>query len=354
MRIRKTYKLDILIYSMKKRVEFPSGKQKEIIKKLKKKSKLTWKELACTLQVKEGTLSKSYLFELCNIPYNLFKKMILMLNANEKELLKKYCGKIKKEEVIIGRKVFGEQRKFPREIKIKFNRKDVNLNISEVRFSKYDLNRKIKLPNKITPKLAEEIGMHFGDGFLSEKRYDYRLKGNPKNEKEYYKSYIKPLFKDLYNIDIILKESWKSFGFELQSKAIWEFKTKVMGIKPGKKYEIKIPEKLKVNNRKILCGFIRGLFDTDGSLRFKSQYGYDSYYPIIEISLTSKELVEEVVEILEMLGFNIWNGFNERYGRISINGIPNFKRYKELIGWSSEKNLKKVKMWEEKYPNLNL
>lgn len=221
-----------------------------------------------------------------------------------------------------------------------------------MKFSNADIKKKVILPKKISPELAEEIGMHFGDGFLSEKRYEYRLKGNPKDEKEYYLDYIKPLFKRLYNIDVNLKESWKSFGFELHSQACWEFKTKVLKINPGKKYEITIPLVLKVNNKEILCGFLRGLFDTDGSLRFKSQYGYKDYYPVIEISLTSKKLIKEVAEIFEMLGFNIWLGFNERYGRISLSEIPNFKRYKKLIGWNSQKNLNRVNEWEKQYPML--
>lgn len=334
---------------MKKRVCFIEGNQKKFIDKVKKESNLGWRDLANKFNVKEGTLSKSYRFELCNLPYDLFKKMVLIIEQNEEDVLKKYGGELKKEELVIGRKVFGEQRKFLKKIKITFTNKNLNLDTSKVKFSKYDIKKGIKLPKKITPKLAEEIGMQFGDGFLSEKRYDYRLKGNPADEKEYYLNYIKPLFKELYNVDIKLKESWKSFGFELYSQAIWQFKTKVMGIKPGKKYTIVIPDKLKVKNIKILTSFIRGLFDTDGSLRFKSRYGYKKYYPVIEISLTSKEVVKEVGEILRMFGFNIWLGFNERYGRISINGIPNFKRYKELIGWSSQKNLNKIKGWEMRY-----
>ena len=337
---------------MKKRVCFIEGNQKKFIRKVKKDSNLGWRDLANKFNIKEGTLSKSYKFELCNLPYDLFKKMVLIIEQNEEDVLKKYGGELKKEELVIGRKVFGEQRKFLGEIKIIFTNRELNLDNSSVKFSKRDKKKEIKLPKKLTPKLAEEIGMQFGDGFLSEKRYDYRLKGNPKDEKEYYINYIKPLFKELYNVDLNLKESWKSFGFELYSQAICEFKRKTLGIKPGKKYDITIPKKIKVNNQKILAAFIKGLFDTDGSLRFKSQYGYKKYYPVIEISLTSKELIGEVANILKMFGFNIWEGYNEKYGRISLNGISNFKRYKELIGWSSQKNLNKVKEWERMYPQL--
>ena len=158
----------------------------------------------------------------------------------------------------------------------------------------------------------------------------------------------------MFNVDISLKESYKSYGFELRSKAIWEFKTKVLGIKPGKKYEITIPEKLKVNNMNILTAFIRGLFDTDGCLSFKSRYGYEKYYPCISIALTSKKLIKEVGEILQMLGFNPSVTFNRKYGVILIYGVTGLKKYEKLVGWSSQKNLNKLNDWKNRYPKLNL
>lgn len=350
---RKIYKLPFLVIIMNKRVCFSSGNQKKFIRYSKNKSKLRWKELSKKLKVNENTLSKSYMFELCNIPYNIFKEILVIINKNEEDILKRYNCKIKNEKVVIGRKVFGERKKILAPIIISFENTRLNLNISKISYSRYDTEKGIKLPSKITPELAEEIGMQFGDGFLSSKRYDYRLKGNPYDEKEYYLNYIKPLFKKLYNLDINLKEYNKSYGFEVSSKALWEFKTKVLNIKTSPKYEIRIPEALKVNNKEILTAFIRGLFDTDGCVSFKTKYGYEKYYPSIEIALTSKKLIKEVAEIIKMFGFNPSVCFNERYGRICIYGISAFKRYEELIGWSSQKNLNKVKDWKNKYPELN-
>ncbi len=338
---------------MNKRVNFFKGYQKKFINDFKKQFNFSWNEFAKKLKINSNTLSKSYMFELCDIPYDIFKKIIKISNKSEEEILKKYYAKIKEESLIIGRKCFGEQRKILYPIKISFKNKNLKLDTSQINYSKFDIIKKIKFPRKLTPALAEEIGMQFGDGFLSAKRYDYRLKGNPKDEKEYYKNYIKPLFKKLYNLDLNLKESYKSFGFELYSQALWEFKTKVIGIKPGRKEKISIPSTLKVNDEKILCSFIRGLFDTDGSLCFKTKYGYESYYPEIGISLISKHLIKEVGEILKMLGFNPGIYFNNKYGRISIYGINALKKYENLIGWSSQKNLKRLNDWKKRYPQLN-
>ncbi|MBU2634234.1 MAG: hypothetical protein KJ674_03230 [Nanoarchaeota archaeon] len=337
---------------MKKRVSFVKGEQERFIRYLKDKTKLGFKNLSQELDIPEGTL-KSYNYEFCDIPYDLFKKILKLIKAEKDEILEEYKGEVRNEVLIIGRKCFGEQKKVLNKIKIDFENQELSLDISNINFSRYDLIKEIILPDKITPQLAEEIGMHYGDGFLSEKRYDYRLKGNPKDEVEYYQNYIKPLFKNLYNANINLKESYKSYGFELRSKAIWEFKTKVLGIKPGKKYSISIPERLKVNDINIITSFIRGLFDTDGCLSFKTRYGYEKYYPCISIALTSKGLIKEVGEILNMLGFAPSISYNNKYGRISIYGIKAFKRYEKLIGWRSQKNLNRLNNWKNRYPQLN-
>ena len=348
----KIYKEETLPKNMNKRVCFPEGIQKKLIKEFKKKSGLNWRELAKKSDTNENTLSKAYRFETCNIPYSLLNKISNVLKLKEKDILTRYKGKIEDEISLIKKGTFGKTKKKLDPINITFENTNLDLNSSNINYSKTDFTKKIKLPNKITPNLAEEIGMHYGDGFLSATRYDYRLKGNPKDEVEYYLSYIKPMFKELYNLDLNVKKFEKSFGFETYSKALWEFKKKVIGIKPGKKYDISFPETLKVNNIKILAGFIRGLFDTDGSLSFKSIYGYERYYPAIEISLTSKKLIKEVGEIIKMLGFNPSIYFNDKYGRISIYGVASFNRYEELIGWSSPKNIKKVSDWKRRYPNM--
>lgn len=338
---------------MGKRVIFLRGNQKKFITDLKEKSCLSWKELSRKLNINESTLSKSYAFELSSLSYELFKKMISFLGQNEKNILDSYKGKVVAEIIVIGRKVMGEQKKKFDEVNIVFKNSSLDLDISEINYSRTDKKKNLSIPNKITCELAEETGMHYGDGFLSAKRYDYRLKGNLNDEKEYYQFYIKPLFKKLYNLDIELKDYKTSYGFEISSKALWQFKTEVLGIKPGNKENITFPDSLKVNNSEILTSFLRGLFDTDGSLYFKSRYGYESYYPEIKIELFSKKLIIEIGEILKMLGFNPNVYLRENVGIVSLNGIGALKRWEKMIGWSSQKNLNKLKTWKSRYSQLN-
>lgn len=338
---------------MKKRVVFPVEKQKEFVKYFKEKIDLSWAEISEKLSVNENTISKSYCYETCNIPLEVFEKMTLLCKEDSKLVLKKYQGKIIDEIVVIGRKVMGEQKKRLEEINILFKNSNLELNNSKIQYSFSDKKKGIALPSKITPELAEEIGMHYGDGFLSASKFDYRLKGNLKDEVPYYKNYVAPLFKKLYNIDLDLKPYQTTYGFELYSRALWEFKAKTLGIKPGNKQYIEFPNCLRVNDIEILTAFLRGLFDTDGCVYFKTNYGYKKYYPSIKLELFSKNIIIEVEKILGMLGLNPRTFFKGNKGTVYLNGIGSLLRYEKLIGWSSPKNLNKVKEWKIQYPELN-
>jgi len=120
----------------------------------------------------------------------------------------------------------------------------------------------------------------------------------------------------------------------------------------GEKSKISVPERLKVKDIKILCGLIRGLFDTDGCVSFQSRYGYDKYYPVISINLLSKNLIRDIGEILKMLGFNPCIYLDSEYGKICLYGLGSLMRYEKMIGWSSQKNLNKVLEWKNRRKSL--
>lgn len=338
---------------MQKRVIFPSTKQKRFLENAKKELNLTWKELSKKLSVNENTLSKAYCFETCNMPLEIFQKIVKLLNKNEKKFLQEYEAKITDSILIIGRKMIGEQKKKFDDIRIPFKEKAFYFNLDRIEYSQTDKEKKILFPKEINSNLAEEIGAHYGDGFLSESRYDYRLKGNTNDEKPYYEIYLKRLFKELYNLEIKPKQYQSTYGIELSSKALWTFKTKVLGIKPGNKKEIRLPSCIKVDDLKIIGAFLRGLFDTDGSFYFKTRYGYKKYYPEIKLELFSIGLTKEVRDLLKMLGFAPNFYIARGKGIITMNGIGSLLRYEKLIGWSSQKNLNKVNEWKIKYPELN-
>jgi intein/homing endonuclease len=143
------------------------------------------------------------------------------------------------------------------------------LNSNEIILTNIDRKRNIKLPEIVTKELAEEIGIHIGDGSLST-NYRYSLRGSSLDEKEYYDMHIQKLYKNLFGFTPIMKEDKinHTYGFQIGSKTIWVFKKRILGIVSEKKSNVRIPEIIKNGDVKIVCSFLRGLFDTDGNLFF--------------------------------------------------------------------------------------
>ncbi len=199
--------------------------------------------------------------------------------------------------------------------------------------------------------------MHLGDGFLSANKFDYRLKGG-KDEKDFYDGFVKQTYKKLFNADVKIQEFEASYGFEYYSKALWTFKSRVLGIQLSPKTNIRIPDAFKVNNQAVLCGLLRGYFDTDGCLVAYSRYGREHYYPLITVASASKPLTLDVLEILRMLGFSCCYSENLRVKwpcfQIQLYGYANFERYCKVIGWSNPKYVRKAGLLNDKIKNLRV
>ncbi|MEI6732237.1 MAG: LAGLIDADG family homing endonuclease, partial [archaeon] len=107
--------------------------------------------------------------------------------------------------------------------------------------------------------------------------------------------------------------------------------------------------------------FLRGFFDTDGSISCQRNYSIknNKYHTQIRIYLVciSKNLITEIAKILEDLGFKyIWiekepkskDGFNrsKAYGVKICGGIQVSKWFKE-IGSTSAKHVTKYNLWKK-------
>ena len=140
-----------------------------------------------------------------------------------------------------------------------------------VEFSLNDLKRGIKLPEKITPILAEEIGIHLGDGNLyvyldkyGYKSYNASFTGDLRDESIYHKNFIAGILKELYNLNpkFIERVEKNSIETRYNSRAILEFKSKVLGLPIGPKKKAKIP-KMIFDNNNLAKRCLVGIFDTD-------------------------------------------------------------------------------------------
>lgn len=161
-------------------------------------------------------------------------------------------------------------------------------------------------------ELAEVCGIHAGDGHLRNKNYNRELDiSGSIEEKVYYRNEVIPLFSKVFQTTVRGRPFPKrsTYGFIIREKKVIE-KMHLLGFPYGRKSQIVSVPKfiMKTRNLRIKCAFLRGLFDTDGSLSFKRSTGKycefkrtHHYYPVINITTTSRCLFDETKELLDDL-----------------------------------------------------
>lgn len=167
---------------------------------------------------------------------------------------------------------------------------------------------------KIDEDLAELLGIHIGDGCISvtERYSEYYLGGDLIEEREYHDNWVAPLFNKkimnpLFGKNVTYKEHPKLgiYGFHIFNKELVDF-FKNLGVVAGSKIHMGIPKEILLD-KKLLKRFLRGLFDTDGSLYFDKNYSAKNpknNHPIIKIGMVSKQLAHDVFDALKLLGLN--------------------------------------------------
>lgn len=205
---------------------------------------------------------------------------------------------------------------------------------------------KVQLPDEPTPNLAEEFGIHIGDGSMN----FYKNRGltsiavNPKERN--YMNFIKRLYKQLYSVDVRLRKWSRAYGFQLTSKKLVKFKHK-LGLPLGKKENVRIPKWIR-RNEKFQRACLRGIFDTDGTLYIENKN--NKPYPRIQITSTSKTLIDDTYKILINLGFKVakwketfkYKNWKPRY-LVALRGHKQIQKWMDEIGTNNPKNIIKWK-----------
>lgn len=167
---------------------------------------------------------------------------------------------------------------------------------------------------QIDGDLAEIIGIHIGDGCISknERYFEYYIGGDLKEEREYHDKWVSHLFNKkvmlpLLNKRVVYKEYPKTgvYGLYIFDKEVFSFFEK-LGLPCGTKINVEVPSQI-LNNKSLSIRFLRGLFDTDGSIYFdknKSSNHPINNRPIIKLGTVSKILSKQVFVMLKDLGLN--------------------------------------------------
>jgi len=235
--------------------------------------------------------------------------------------------------------------------------------ISQINWARSKV-RDLILPIEPSEDLAYFCGLMAGDGHIAvrEQKADYYLtiEGNPFDERELYYQIVKPLVKQLFNIDVTPKMFDHTFGICIRSRVLIEYLTGVLGLPKGRKYsQLRIPTWIK-SSEGLLKAYIRGLADTDFCLSLKKRYKVLPYYPVITGCSESKSFMEEIARALESLGLPVSRHFDYKYPdsrlkagwyvhqRIHLNGHENLVKWMSIIGFQSPKHLKKFRLWQDR------
>lgn len=230
------------------------------------------------------------------------------------------------------------------------------------------MKNKFKNPIDRNNLLAEFLGWQLGDGCISIKgaRYQFFLTGDLVEEYTFYKDIIVPAFNKLFNDKLkssVILRTYPSVGvcgIYINNKEFVNYLQNELKLMAGKKIHVQVP---KFENMDQMKSFLRGLFDTDGSIYFcrsnsktkrPSLYNTLHYKPKIKLATISKELITGVYEMLGHLGFSprMYNPRKQRSNEhmmyaVVLDKTVDVKRWIEEIGFRSIKHSSKIAIWKK-------
>lgn len=175
-----------------------------------------------------------------------------------------------------------------------------------IEYSRSDLRKKIILPKKLTPELAELCGVHIGDGYLGfrkeKQEYLVQCSGHLQDDRAYYDQHLSKLWKSLFNVEIIPKaRKDNTYEIRVYSKAIATFFHQFLQLPYGKKARtITFPKVIKDSCKEkispLMVSCIRGVIDTD------FYFVLDRTSPELGAWFASKPLVNDLYFYLQKLG----------------------------------------------------
>lgn len=274
--------------------------------------------------------SKNRLIESARLQYELFKDIHTDLTAW-------IAGYAADSSV---RRIIGSSKEL-REMFIKPSIKD-----KRIEPSWQDIKRNIKIPDKIDKDVAEECGIHIGDGNLSVTKekaggqsYQYGVYGDLLNEFIYHKEFIQPLWKRIFNFEgfSLLIKNKNSIVSSLRSKAILEYKNKILGFPIGPKTSIKIVSEI-LHNKNLMERCIVGIIDTD--------FHINSDMKIIG-SLTSLRIIKQITRHFDKIDFK-YNLRKKDTKAIELRlRKDNSIEILENWGLHNQKHTSKYQLWKE-------
>ena len=208
---------------------------------------------------------------------------------------------------------------------------------------------KSKLPCTTNPNVNELLGVLIGDGWLGISGRPRRRKqvcfcGNLRTEIEYRK-YLQKLITNTLRVNGYYKEreKYNTYYKIINSETIFDFFRVKFDFPVGTKSFFNVKKFPK--NWKLQRYLIRGIFDTDGSTLFDKDPRYKVPYPILDVTMKNKEVLDWAAVVLSTRGFKII-----RSGRqLKLKGADNFHKWFKDIAPANSLHKLKYSRWCSEY-----
>ncbi|MFH1916967.1 MAG: LAGLIDADG family homing endonuclease [Nanoarchaeota archaeon] len=233
---------------------FKKGKQKKFMQMVKKKSEMTWDRLA-----KKAGISRSMIF----------------FYRNEH-------SKIPEKQYHIFKETSGETL--------------IDCEFVDLKTQMQDIQH----PKRVNKDLSELIGILAGDGHISAKNHEVSVSGHLHKDYQYMTETVIPLFQNLFSCRIHIKTHEKNNNIRciINSIRLAQYLVNNFQLPQGrKKGKLHIPKSLR-KNKDFLIAYIRGLFDTDGSVYFRRNQ------PVVSIISRDPVFLNEIKSALKMLKYS--------------------------------------------------
>lgn len=186
----------------------------------------------------------------------------------------------------------------------------------------------VKLPTKYSEDLAEFFGIMLGDGHLSH----FQVVVSLGNKEEDYAKYVKSLIEKIFKTKV--KISVRATGYRdiyLGSVVVTKWLSNQGLVSNKVKYQVDVPKWIFTKNI-FMQSFLRGFFDTDGSV-YKLRYG-------VQVSFCNRSLpiLRSLQLILKKLKYSPSNisGYN-----LYLTKKQDVKNFFEFVKPSNSKHLRR-------------
>lgn len=195
--------------------------------------------------------------------------------------------------------------------------------------------------------IYELIGAIYGDGHIHNTENRITLVGSLEDY-YYYTFYLKPLIEKLFpelKVYIRKRNDRASYYLSFESKDAFQ-KLQSFYLWRGAKNNLVLPI---LPNSQSLKLFLRGLFDTDGSLKFSKQNTSVNYYPRIQYAFKDSFFSKELGTLLEKIGFAFsrWYDHRDNEYYYQISGYDSLHKWIKIIGFSNPVHYSKFLYWKK-------